>query len=133
MPDSVESKNAKTITDLYKEKVKKDVIELIELRNKRENIEKLRKVKNTYLKENYILLSKIFGEPVQKFDYEYKDKNGKNIKIENITPIEFKEKFLTLNLDDFVLVIIVNKKFLSKEQLKLLNQKPIEYDVEEAI
>ncbi len=27
-------------------------------------------------KENYILLSKILGEPISEFDYEYRDKDG---------------------------------------------------------
>ena len=45
-----------------------------------DNVNDLRKMKETFLKENYIFLSKILGEPKMKFDYEYKDKESKYVK-----------------------------------------------------
>lgn len=123
-PNTFESANHAKIEDLYTEKIKKDVIELLNLKREKNNIEELRKVKNKFLQENYILLSKIYGEPVQQFNYEYKDKNGKYIRIENLTPIEFKNKFLDLKLENFV--TIGNLPMYNKEYYKVYKKKYLE-------
>lgn len=123
-PNAFESANHAKVEDLYTEKVKKDVIELLNLKREQNNIEELRKVKNKFLQENYILLSKIYGEPVQQFNYEYKDKNGKYIRMENLTPIEFKNKFLDLKLENFV--TIGNLPMYNKEYYKVYRKKYLE-------
>jgi len=120
-PNVVESTNYEKIEYLYTEKVKKDILQLIDLRKNGENLEILRKVKNKFLEENYILLCKILGEPVNKFDYEYKDEKGNYKRYENLTPIEFKNKFLTLNLNDFV--TIGNMPMYNKEYYKVYKKK----------
>lgn len=41
--------------------------------------------------------------------------------------------YYTMNdnyFDKFVAYIIINKKYLTEEQRELLNQKPIEYDID---
>ncbi|MBQ9011019.1 MAG: hypothetical protein IJ093_00005, partial [Bacilli bacterium] len=40
-----------------------------------------------------------------KFNYEYNDKYGNLITLENITPQEFKKRYLTINLEDFVFIV----------------------------
>ena len=70
----------------------KDVLKLIDLKKSKIDINSLRKEKDKFLQENYTLLCKIYGEPMTKFDFEYKDKNGDYKKIENLTPIEFKNR-----------------------------------------
>ena len=81
----------------------------------------LREKKNKLLQENYILLSKILGEPITKFNYEYKDKNGEYKRIENLTPIEFKNQFLDLKLENFV--TIGNTPMYNKEYYKVYRRK----------
>lgn len=120
-PDTHESLDYEKIENLYTEKVKKDIIELINLKTKGKDINLLRDIKNKFLMENYTLLSKVFGEPVLEFDFEYIDKNGEYRRYEKITPMEFKEKFLTLNLDDFV--TIGNIPMYNKEYYKLYKKK----------
>lgn len=102
MPNVVESINYEKIEAIFTEKVKKDAIYLLQLKNKKKSVENLREIKNKFLQENYNLLSKILGEPKFTFDYEYKDKNNKTISYQNMTPTDFRDKFLTLNLNDFV-------------------------------
>ncbi len=121
MPDSIESENYDKITNIYTEKVKKDIIYLLKLKNNNESIERLRKTKERFLKENYNLLSKILGEPNFKFDYEYKDKNNNYIIQRDMTPIEFKNKFLTLDLNDFV--SIGNLPMYNKQYYKIYSKK----------
>ena len=106
---------------LYTEKIKKDILKLIELKKNGMNIDGLRIEKNKFLQENYILLCKVYGEPTTKFDLEYKDKDGNYKKIENLTPIDFKNKFLDLKLEDFV--TIGNTPMYNKEYYKLYQKK----------
>lgn len=101
---AVESTNNQKIEAIYTEKVKKDIIQLIKLKQKQESIDQLRNKKQEFLQENYILLAKILGKPKEQFDYEYIDKNGVYQRYENMTPLQFKEKFLTLNLEDFIVI-----------------------------
>lgn len=123
MPDVFESLIMKNITELFTEKVKKDSIKLLNKKRENKSIEELRKMKETFLKENYSFLSKILGEPKMKFDFEYKDKNLNNIKYRNMTPLEFKEKFLKINLDDFV--FLENAPMYNKEFYKIYRKKYI--------
>ena len=102
MPNVKESINYEKIDAIFTEKVKKDVISLLEGKKQKESLEKLREIKKQFLQENYNLLAKILGEPKFNFDYEYKDKNNQIITYQNMTPIAFKDKFLTLNLKDFI-------------------------------
>lgn len=121
MPNSVEGENYKKIDDIFFEKVKKDVIELLNLKQKEENVVILREVKNKFLQENYTLLSKILGEPLSHFDFEYKTKKDEYKRYNNLTPIEFKNKFLTLELNDFV--TIGNMPMYNKEYYKIYKKK----------
>ena len=121
MPDSIESANYEKISNIYTEKVKKDIIYLLKLKNNNESIERLREIKERFLKENYNLLSKILGEPNLKFDYEYKDKINNYIIQKDMTPIKFKNKFLTLDLNDFV--SIGNLPMYNKQYYKIYSKK----------
>lgn len=120
-PNAIESTNYEKIEYLYTEKVKKDIVELIDLKEKKKDLNVLREVKESFLQENYVLLCKILGEPIANFDYEYKDNNGNYKRYENLTPMEFKDKFLTLNLEDFV--TIGNMPMYNKEYNKVYKKK----------
>lgn len=120
-PNVVESTNYEKIEYLYTEKVKKDIIKLLDLKNAKSNKELLRKEKNKFLQENYILLCKILGEPVTKFNYEYKNKDGEYKRLEIMTPIEFKNRFLDLKLEDFI--TIGNMPMYNKEYYKIYKKK----------
>ena len=78
-------------------------------------------MKEFFLQENYSFLSKILGEPKTKFNYEYKDIDSKYIKYTEMTPMEFKNKFLTINLNDFI--SIGNIPMYNKEYYKLYREK----------
>ena len=121
MPDVESSKNSDTLIRLYNDKIKKDLSKLIN--NKNKSKEELYTIKDTMLKENYNLLSKCLGELPMKFDYEYKNKDGQCIKIKDITPLEFKEKYLSINLDDYV--GIANVPMYNKEYGKLYRKENV--------
>ncbi len=121
MSDTFESLKFRNITNLFSEKVKKDCIKILNAKKENKTIEELRELKELFLQENYILLSKILGEPKMCFDYEYKDKQSNYIKYDNISPLEFKDKFLTINLNDFV--SLANFPRYNKEYYKLYRKK----------
>lgn len=121
MPDNAESKNYQKITEIFTEKVKKDITYLLKLKSNNESIEELRKIKDKFLQENYNLLSRVLGEPCSKFNYEYKDKNNNYIMYKDMTAKEFKNKFLTLDLDNFV--SIGNLPMYNKEYNKIYSKK----------
>lgn len=114
MPDTFESHNWEKLEQIYTVKVEKDIYKLLKLKKDNASIEEIRKVKETFIEENYIILSKILGEPKLEFTYKYKDVNNKIKTIEKITPLEFKEKFLSLKLENFVQIgnlPMYNKKY----------------------
>lgn len=121
MPDAFESLYVKNITGLFSDKVKKDCIKLLNIKIETNNFDELRKMKEIFLQENYIFLSKVLGEPKMKFDYEYKDKEANYVRYKNITPLDFKNKFLSINLNDFV--SLGNIPMYNKEYYKLYRQK----------
>ena len=121
MPDVFESLRVENITGLFTDKVKKDCIKLLNAKKLNKTVDELRKIKETFLQENYIFLSKILGEPKMMFNYVYKDKESNYIKYDNITPLEFKNKFLTINLNDFV--CLGNLPMYNKEYYKLYRKK----------
>lgn len=121
MPDTFETKNWEKLERVYTEKVVKDVLKLLKLKEKNISIDELRKVKERFIEENYSVLSKILGEPKYEFTYEYKDINNEEQKIENITPLQFKEKFLSLKVEDFV--SIGNVPMYNKEYYKIYRKK----------
>ena len=92
-PDTVESTTVQNVEYLYTEKIKKDILKLIELKKNGMDINVLRIEKKKFLQENYILLCKIYGEPTTKFNFEYKDKDGKWLPVrlnEETTTIGYK-------------------------------------------
>ncbi len=121
MPNPKEGEDGVKISLLYREKVKKDVINLIHQKEQGRSGDELRDVIKQYIRENYIFLSKILGEPPLTFEFEYEDKAGKYILQKNMTPIEFKDKYLTLNLENFV--SIANMPMYDKEYNKIYQLK----------
>ncbi len=68
-------------------------------------IEKLRDEKEEMLDTIYRMLAITLGQPPKTFTYETRDKDGNFIRIADITPQEFFEKYIGWNLDDYVSII----------------------------
>ncbi len=110
MPTTYEGRNANRVTNLFSEIVRSNAITLLKLKQQNKNIIEIRKVKNKMLEENYEFLSKVYGEPVNTFNYEYINKNGDKIVLKDITPNQFVEKFLSIDIQNFVFISNVPKK-----------------------
>ena len=62
-------------------------------------------LKKEALKEIYGLIASCFGLPPKSFTFEYYDKDEKHHAEYNVTPLEFYEKYLGTDVDDYVSVI----------------------------
>ena len=110
MPITIEGESATRVTNLFSETIRSNAISLIQLKEQNKSTDELRKVKLKMLEENYEFLSKVYGEPVKSFNYKYIDKNGNNIILKNITPKQFADKFLSIDIENFVFISNVPKK-----------------------
>lgn len=105
-----------------------DDIKKIMACKKNKNID-LYQLKKELLKENYDILCKAFGRPPISFSYDYFNTKNENINI-TMTPIEFKNKYLTLNLNDFIILEnypMYGRKYNNKYNYK--NCKNVYYGV----
>lgn len=105
-PETASSSNTSALDKYITLKLREDACLLRTLhREKKATVEKLRPLKEGMLEEIYRILSISLGEPPSKFTYEYKDKKGKFGRIADITPKKFYEKYVGLNLADYVSVL----------------------------
>ena len=114
MPEVRSSKKPFEFLRIFGEKVKKDVFQILTGKKEKKKVEEMITLKEKMLEENYEFLDKCLGELPFSFDYEYTDQDGNYKKLTNLTPIQFKEKFLTTELDQFVGIANVpsyNKKY----------------------
>lgn len=110
MSITIEGESATKVTNLFSETVRNNAISLLEFKKQNKSIKELRKIKLGMLADNYEFLSKVYGEPVKNFNYDYIDKNGNNISLTNITPNQFAEQFLSIDIDNFIFISNVPKK-----------------------
>ena len=110
MPITIEGESATRVTNLLSETIRSNAISLIKLKQQNKGKDEIRKVKMKMLEENYEFLSKVYGEPVKSFDYKYIDKNGHNVILKNITPKQFVDKFLSIDIENFIFISNVPKK-----------------------
>ena len=110
MPITIEGENSSRVTNLFSETVRSYAITLLELKKQNKNIEELRKIKLKMLADNYEFLSKVYGEPVKTFNYNYIDKDRNNVTLKNTTPNQFVEQFLSIDIENFAFISNVPKK-----------------------
>lgn len=67
--------------------------------------EELGALREKALKEIFSLLASCFGLPPASFTFEYYDKDGKAHAEYNVTPADFYEKYLAVDLKDYISVI----------------------------
>lgn len=100
MPETISFKQPDDCLKIYIQKLRYDVYKIIKAKSKNKDLYSL---KDKMLKENYKILSMLFGEPPQNFNYVYKNKDKKIVKLLNTTPVDFYNKYCNINLDDYLL------------------------------
>ena len=99
MPETYNSLNSDDFNRWFTQKIHFDMLKLISLKKSNKD---LYKEKEKMLKECYVFLSNVLGEPPKIFDYTYKNENNKIIKLKNQSPLEFYKNYCSIDLDDYV-------------------------------
>jgi len=91
--NSFNSNDTGELNDILSRLLRKYYLEL----EKTKNVDKL---KDKYLNYCYKVLGSIYGIPKDKFTFEYVDTNGEYHMDKNITPKEFYDKYIGIDLDN---------------------------------
>ena len=68
-------------------------------------LDELYLLKDKIMSEIYSYLCVTLGEPIEKFDFEYYDKDKKFHRDTDLTPTKFFEKYIGIDLDEYVSII----------------------------
>ncbi len=104
MPDNVVNCGTGELNSLLHALIGKDIVTLRDAHSKGTSKEELLAKKEEMLAEIYNVLCVTLGVPPKSFTYEFKDKDNKFVRLEETTPIEFYEKYIGVNLDDYIVL-----------------------------
>lgn len=105
MPETVSSSATREMTAVLTRKLREDACRLRKAYADGSTLDELRAKKETMMEEIYRVLCICLGEPPKTFDLEVTDKDDKFIRDTNLTGTAFFEKYVGLNLDDYVSLI----------------------------
>ena len=86
-------------------KLRRDAVILRNMVAKKASDNQIGQKKDTMLNEIYRILVYAFGQPTQKFNFEYRDKDNHYHIDQNLTPKKFFDKYVDINLEDYISII----------------------------
>ena len=104
MPDNCVNSSTSELNSLLTNLIGKDVLVLREMKKENKTEEEIEAKKEEMLSEIYNVLCVSLGVPPKSFVYEYKDKDDKFVRLEECTPLEFYNKYIGVNLDDYMVL-----------------------------
>lgn len=107
MPETFHSENTSTLNKVLSYKIREYILEIRQMYQHKQSIDKIRERKNVMLGTIYKILTYHLGIPPTEFTWRYKTKDGKISSFEKYTPLSFVKE----NLPDFD----------SKEYVQLMN------------
>jgi len=105
MPESFHSSNSRSMNQLITRQLRKFASLLRLANDKGRNLDELRKMKMEMMQSIYNMLCMFIGKPPEKFSWQVRDKKNKFLRFDNLTPIDFYNKNVGLNLSDKVCLI----------------------------
>ncbi|MGK0550968.1 aminopeptidase C [Enterococcus faecalis] len=105
MPESSNSSNSRDLNNYLNKKLRKDASVLRQLLAKGASEVEVQATKEKMLQEIYNFLAISLGTPPQIFDFEYRDIEQNYHLAQNLTPQSFYEKYIGVNLDEYISVI----------------------------
>ncbi len=134
MPESFSSSQSKVMDKLLTTKLREFAYQIRTAAKKNTTIEDLRNQKEEMLNTIYRMLSISLGEPPKTFTFEVKNKDEKFIRETNISPKEFYDKYINMNMDDYISIINAptdDKPFNNTFSVKFLGNvqggRPVKY------
>ena len=104
-PETANATNSSALNDTLNTLLRKDGLELRQMVNDGKSDDEIQTRKNEMLNDVYRILAISLGVPPKKFDFEYRD-DDKNYHIDkNLTPKEFYEKYVDLDLENHISTI----------------------------
>lgn len=104
-PETANATNSSALNDTLNTLLRKDGLELRDLVNSGKSEDDVEARKNEFLNDVFRILAISLGVPPKKFDFEYKDDDGNYHREAGITPKEFFDKYVGMNLEDHVSII----------------------------
>ncbi|GEP18866.1 C1 family peptidase [Pediococcus argentinicus] len=104
MPETFNTKDTSGFADALNLKLRRDAVELRSLKENGSTDSELQSRRDDLLKEVYKMTSIAVGEPPVEFDFEYRDDDKKYHIDRKITPVEFYQKYVDVDLDDYVVL-----------------------------
>lgn len=96
-PETFASSNTYEINQILSRLLRKFYLDL------EENIKNEKTLKNEYLEKAYTIITNVYGVTPEKFNFEYTDKSGEYHIDKNITPKEFYDKYIGIDLlNDYI-------------------------------
>ncbi len=105
MPESFHASQSRGMNSLLTAKLREDAARLRSLNQQGTGLDGLRQEKERMLSEFYVALVTFLGEPPERFDFEYRDKDDAFHREEGLTPVEFFRRHVGMDLGDYVSVI----------------------------
>ncbi|WP_125770429.1 C1 family peptidase [Companilactobacillus furfuricola] len=105
MPDTASRTNSRELNAVLNTKLRKNAVTLRKLVNDGESETDIQRQKDEMLAEIYKILVYTIGEPPAKFDWAYRDDDKKYHKETDITPVEFFNKYVGWDIDNYISTI----------------------------
>lgn len=93
--NSFSSNDTSELNDILSRLLRKFFLDLLDSND-------IEELKNNYLSKVYKILGSVYGLPCEKFDFEYVDSDNKYHIDKEITPKEFYDKYIGVDLDDYI-------------------------------
>lgn len=101
MPETYQSSHTADMNRILNRRLRKFASDIRKVKDKKE----IKALKDECLKQCYALLCDCFGVPPKSFTFEFYDTKDKYHAYHNVTPLEMYQKYLGVNLDDYVGII----------------------------
>ena len=105
MPECANSENTVAMDQYLTKLLRGDACKLRKAHKEGKSCEDIEKMISGFMKEIFDLLAVSLGTPPEKFDFSVRDKDNKLISEKNLTPTEFFEKYVGLDIDQYISVI----------------------------
>jgi len=105
MPETESSSSTGMMNAVLVEKLREGAKMLRDMHAEGAGADELRAAKQKILNVVYRILAIHLGEPPAKFDWQWKDKDGKVRRQRNMTPKRFADRYVTVPLDEYVCLV----------------------------
>ncbi len=102
MKDTAVSKSTKELNVVLQNLIANGIKVFHDMAEKGKSKEEMRKKKEGILEDVYRVLAISLGVPPKTFVLEYKDKNNKFVRLPEMSGVEFYEKYIGIDLDDWI-------------------------------